>query len=131
LAVAALVIAALAVAATVVSGGFTSAGASRQLIANCPRGTSPADGPTADGRRACAPLGRPETFADLNTVNTQVESRDTAPFSTVAPGAYMHAYTQRQAMAAPRATNETFPWQLAGKPPLCADPTSNANICPA
>ncbi len=131
----ALGLGATAVLALFATGAITSAGRARELLTVCPKGTSPADGPTADGhdlgRHACAPLGQPETFADLSTVNSELQSRDTAPFSALAPGAYMHAYAQRAAMRKSRLSDANYPWQLAGKPPLCADPTSNASICPA
>src|SRR5947209_8402741 len=125
LAIVILGLAAAAGLALAVTGTLTSARAHRELLTVCPPGMSAAEGPTQDGhdsgKRACAPRGEPETFADLNTADTQVQSRESAPFSTVAPGAYMHAVSQRHAMAASADASDNAPWQLAGKPPLCAD----------
>ena len=131
-AIAAIAVCAVAAALVLLAAGtFTSSSAREGLTAMCPRGTSPVDDPAQHSGRNCAPLGQPETFQDLTTANTQIESRDTAPFSTVSPGAYMSAYRHRQAMAAPKASDENYAWALAGKPPLCADPTTNPSICPA
>ena len=123
-----LVVAAVGLTAT---GTFSSSASSRRLV-NCPRGSSLVAAADRQHGRACAPLGQPEQIDDLMTANTQLQSRDTAPFSTVAPGAYMSAYRQRQRLSAlPKAGDEGLAWTLAGKPPLCADPTTDPSICPA
>ena len=108
----------------------------RLVVEHCRSGTVPAEGPGsderhADGRRPCVPLGQPETFADLSSANTELQSRQTAPFGSVAPGAYLAAVAQRQGMPqAGAASGGGGHWKLAGRPPLCAAPTPGGKACP-
>ncbi|HZU59337.1 MAG TPA: hypothetical protein VE983_00125, partial [Solirubrobacteraceae bacterium] len=97
---------------------------------------TPAEGPTSDAqdtgsRQPCVPLGQPETFADLSTANSELQSRETAPFGSVSAGAYLSAVAQRSALlAAPAAAGTGGRWRPAGRPPLCAAPTPGARTCP-
>ncbi len=107
---------------------------------HCRPGFVPADGPVSgddgdrgDGakRRACVPIGQPETFGDLGIANSEQGARDAAPFTSTAPGAYRHALAQRQAMArADAAAGGGAAWQVAGSPPECAAQTQGS-ACPA
>ena len=86
----------------------------------------------ASPKSACIRLGGPELFADLQTSSTELDSRQTAPFSTIAPGAYTHAVAQRADVpAAGSAAGSGFGWKLAGSPPECAAPTTTSSTCPA
>jgi hypothetical protein len=110
-----------------------------QVSERCPAGTVPAEGPVAsDSRdrgstaeRACVIIGQPERFADLNISNSELGARDAAPFTSTAPGAYLHAVSQRAAIAAagtaPGAGNA---WTRAGTPPECAAQTTTNSACP-
>jgi hypothetical protein len=84
-----------------------------------------------DGR-PCVPRSEPETFRDLYTANTELAARETAPFASTAPGAYLHALAQRGAMPAAGASAGTGgTWKLVGHAPLCAGPTPGSKACPA
>ena len=107
--------------------------------AGCGPGLVPAEGPARADKtpggsarhRVCVPLGQPETFQDLYTASTQVAARETAPFSTEASGAYLHAIAQRNAMpAAGTVAGTGGRWKLAGRGPLCAAQTTDSKVCP-
>jgi len=125
---------ALAAAALLAIVLLGSAGQTRlrsaRLVERCRPGTVQADGDVAGGvadqHRACVPLGEPETFSDLAQSNSELASRDTAPFSSQAPGAYLHALAQSRNLPTTAGV-----WKLAGKPPECAAQTSGSSSCPA
>jgi hypothetical protein len=81
----------------------------------------------AGGERAgidgCVPLKHPESTGDIAAVNAFRAVRSSAPFSTVAPGAYAAAVGQRDALAARKRTTAGTggSWVPAGKGPLIAD----------
>jgi hypothetical protein len=116
---------------------------------HCRPGFVPADGPirkaasdraggdqagsdqVRSSHRACVPIGQPETFGDLGIANSEQGARDAAPFTSSAPGAYMHAVAQRRAMArAGGASGGGAAWKVAGSPPECAAQTQTS-ACPA
>ena len=123
------------------AGPFSENSASKrtQIIERCRPGTVAAEGPFASGEgerdrgtgRACVLIGQPETFDDMSRNATGLAARDNAPFTSQAPGAYLHAVAQRASMpAAGAAVGTGFAWEQAGSPPECADQTTN-NVCPA
>jgi hypothetical protein len=86
----------------------------------------------ASAKGPCVFHGGPELFSDLQTSATELDSRQTAPFSTIAPGAYGHAVAQRADVPGPGAApGSGFSWRLAGSPPECADPSTTGSVCPA
>jgi hypothetical protein len=84
------------------------------------------------GDHPCKPRSEAESFQDLYTANTELAARETAPFASAAPGAYLHAIAQRGAVpAAGSATGTGGTWRLAGHAPLCAAQTTGSKVCPA
>ena len=71
----------------------------------------------------CLPRKHPETVNDIAAVNAFRAVRQSAPFSSVAPGAYAAAVSQRNAAAAKRRTlaGTGGSWTPAGQGPLIAD----------
>lgn len=111
----------------------------QQVALHCHSGLVPADDSDNQGSDqhgaaspSCVPTGGPETFSDLFTSSTELAARETAPFASQAPGAYLHAVTQRDAMRTTRAAlGANNSWKLAGHPPLCASQTPGSKACPA
>ncbi|MFL5821984.1 MAG: WD40/YVTN/BNR-like repeat-containing protein [Solirubrobacteraceae bacterium] len=138
---AAVVAAALAI--TLAGGGSGRALVRHaQVDLRCHFGTVPADDPSKEGdgdqgassgdAQPCQRLGGPETFRDLFTSSTELAARETAPFTQTAPGAYLHAVSQRRAMPAAGTLSGTGgKWKLAGHAPLCAAQTTGSKACPA
>src|SRR4051812_18151969 len=84
------------------------------------RGEERGEGADVDG---CLPRKHPETVNDIAAVNAFRAVRQSAPFSTVASGAYAAAVAQRNARAAKRRTlaGTGGTWKTAGQGPLIAD----------
>jgi hypothetical protein len=62
------------------------------VVKSCPAGSAP----VITGKVSnCEPLNKPEKFADLSTMANSFRSRSTAPFNSVAPGAYHAALLQK------------------------------------
>jgi hypothetical protein len=78
------------------------------------------EGAGVDG---CVPRKHPESTQDIAAVNAFRAVRSSAPFSTVAPGAYAAAVKERDAIAARKRTlaGTGGAWTPAGKGPLIAD----------
>jgi hypothetical protein len=135
LAVAVVTLVAILIVALIGSSSGPRSGSEKLVVEHCRSGLVPAEGPTSDdrdsaSRRPCVPLGQPETFADLSSVNTELQSRETAPFASVASGAYLAAVAQHNAIAhASAPASDRGHWKLAGRPPLCAAPTPGSKVC--
>lgn len=83
-------------------------------------GAGEREGGGVDG---CVPRKHPESVGDIAAVNAFRSVRQAAPFSSVAPGAYTAAVSQRDARAAQRRTlaGTGGAWKPAGQGPLIAD----------
>jgi hypothetical protein len=82
-----------------------------------------AGGGEGAGVKGCLPRKHPESTGDIAAVNAFRAVRQSAPFSTVAPGAYAAAIDQRATLAAKRRTlaGTGGTWEPAGTGPLIAD----------
>ena len=107
------------------------AASTRTVVKSCPAGSAP----VITGRVSnCEPLNQPETFADLATMANSYRSRSTAPFNSVAPGAYHAALLQKAAIAqAGPFLGSGEPWAPYGFAPECAHQSTvaGATACPA
>ena len=104
--------------------------AAHATVHSCPSGSAP----VVPGQEAmaCEPLNQPETFADLTSLANTYRSRDTAPFGTVAPGAYEAALKQKAAIASPGTfSGSGGAWAPYGAAPECAHQSSSTTACPA
>ncbi|HEV3232822.1 MAG TPA: hypothetical protein VG245_11285, partial [Candidatus Dormibacteraeota bacterium] len=100
---------------------------------NCPAGTiAQSDALRLAGAApSCQAASKPETFADLASLNHQLQAREAAPFSKVAPGAYQAAVAQKAAvLPAGTYSQSGGSWQPAGASPLCDGHTTQSNLCP-
>ncbi len=102
-----------------------------QVVKSCPAGSAP----VITGRiSTCEPLNKPETFADLATMANSYRARSTAPFNSVAPGAYQAAVHQKAAVApAGSLPGSGGAWAPYGVAPQCAHQSTVAGstVCPA
>lgn len=100
-------------------------------VSSCPAGSAP----VITGRISnCEPLNKPETFADLATMANSYRARSTAPFNSVAPGAYEAALVQKAALGSPGSLpGSGAAWTPYGVAPECAHQStvSGATACPA
>jgi hypothetical protein len=109
----------------------TTTPTAHQVIKSCPKGSAA----VVTGKISnCEPLNQPESFADLANMASSYRSRTTAPFGTVAPGAYEAAIKQKAAIAAPGALpGSGGGWTPYGVAPECAHQSTvaGATACPA
>ncbi len=77
-----------------------------RIVHACPRGTTrvaeaeEGDRDAGAGKLHCESRFRPESFGDLSRATGAAASHETAPFTSVNPGAYEAAVRQRNAMSA-------------------------------
>lgn len=72
---------------------------------------------------SCVPIAHPETFTDLALANLELASRDSAPYGSYRPGAYLAAVRQGRRLARRPAgvVGAGSRWKALGKGPLKAN----------
>src|SRR4051794_24909710 len=119
LGLAAAVIAAVAVVVTT-DRSDAPAPAARSRLATCPTGYVR----VGAGQEGCAARSGPEAPGELMTARAAFSARATAPFGSVAAGAYSSAIAERDAIAGAHAAavpGADQVWRPLGTPPLIAN----------